>query len=112
MTIGERSYGYEMPPTLVHSLVRGTTWRLNCRDCGREVAVDVIALVEGVADVRDFNSRATFARATCRECGGRMKTTGGFQVSALRHTGWLPRLVTADGSDWRRPVWRPLGGNY
>lgn len=95
-----------MPPPLIHALVRGTTWRLNCRDCGREVAVDVIKLVEGVADVRDFDSRATFARAKCRECGGRMKHTGGFQVRALQNTGRMPRLITGDGSDWRRPVWR------
>jgi len=109
-TIGQRSYGYEMPPTLVHSLVSGTTWQLICRDCRREVAVDVIKLVEGVEDVRDFDASATFARAKCRECGGRMKMTGGFQVRALQNTGWMPRLVTADGSDWRRPVWDvPVG---
>ena len=52
------------------------TWALHCRGCNREVAVDVIKLVEGVADVRDFNSTATFARAKCRECGSRMKLTG------------------------------------
>ena|SRR5437868_6805106 len=93
------------PPPLQYALVAGTTWRLNCRDCGREVAVDVIKLVEGVADVRDFDSRATFARAKCRECAGQMKLTGGIQVGALKNTGWMPRLVTGDGSDWQRPQW-------
>lgn len=106
MAIGDRSHGYEMPPVLLHALVSGSTWALHCRDCGREVAVDVITLVEGVDDVRDFDADKTFARAKCRECGGRMKQTGGFQVRALKNTGWMPRLVTGDGSDWRRPDWR------
>ena len=25
---------------------------------------------------------------------------------SLQHTRRMPRLVTADGSDWRRPAWR------
>lgn len=108
MTIGDRSHGYEMPPVLIHALVRGTTWALHCGACRREIAVDVIKLVESVADVRDFNSGATFARAKCRECGGRLKHTGGLRVAALKNTGWMPRLVTGDGSEWRRPVWRTL----
>lgn len=109
MTIGDRSYGYEMPPVLIHALVSGSTWGLLCRDCRREVMVDAIKLVEGVADVRDFNAVATFARARCTECGGRMWSHRGFQVASLKNTGWMPRLVTADGSDWRRPVWRAVG---
>lgn len=99
-------YDRKPPPPLQYALVAGTTWCLHCRDCGRQVAVDVIKLVEGVEDVRDFNCTKTFARAKCRECGGRMKMTGGFQVGALKNTGRMPRLVTSDGSDWRRPDWR------
>jgi hypothetical protein len=71
---------------------------LPARDRGR-----VITLVEGVADVRDFDSSAAFTRAKCRECGGRMMQTGGFQVGALKNTGHMPRLIVGDGSDWRRP---------
>jgi len=26
-------------------------------------------------------------------------------VRALQNTGWMPRLITADGSDWRRLDW-------
>ena len=77
--------------------IAGTTWALHCGACRREIAVDVIALVEGVADVRDFDSSATFARAKCRECGGRMKLTGGLQVAALKNTGHMPRLIVSDG---------------
>jgi len=99
---GDRSYGYEMPPTLVHSLVAGVTWALHCAACRREIAVDVIKLLEGVDDVLSFDSTATFARAKCRQCGGRMKVTGGFQVSMLKRGGHIPRLIVSDGSDWRK----------
>lgn len=99
-----RSHDYEMPPALLFALVHGTTWGLHCRDCGRQIAVDVIKLVEGVADVRDFNAGKTFARASCKDCGGRMRNHRGYEVAALQHLGRLPRLVTGDGSDWRRPA--------
>ena len=96
-TVGDRSHGYEMPPPLLHALVRGTTWALHCGNCRREIAVDVIKLVEAVANVRDFDSAATFARAICRECGGRMKMTGDYQVAGLKNTGHMPRLVVEAG---------------
>ncbi len=103
-TSNSRGYDYEMPPPLVHALVAGTTWCLRCRDCRREIAVDVIRLVESVDDVRAFDSAATFRRARCRECGGRLKLTGGFQVGALKNTGWMPRLIAGDGRPFRRPA--------
>jgi hypothetical protein len=108
-SIGDRSHGYEMPPTLPHCLASGTTWGLLCRDCKREVVVDVIKLVEGVEDVCAFDADATFARARCSECGGKMWNHRGFTLGSLKHVGAMPRLVTADGSDWRRPDWRTLG---
>ena len=48
-----RAYGYEMPPVLIHSLIYGTTWALSCPRCQRRIAVDVIRMVESVADVRE-----------------------------------------------------------
>lgn len=101
-----RGHAYEMPPALVYALVSGTTWRLHCPACRRGIVVDVIRLVEGVADVWTFNSTATFRRAKCKDCGGRLKQIGGHEIAALQHIGRMPRLVTGDGSDWRRPVWR------
>jgi hypothetical protein len=102
------SHEYEMPPTLIHSLVYGTTWALYCPACERQIAVDVIRLVESVADVRDFKSEAMLRRATCKDCGGRLKHTGGYTVHSLKHTGHMPKLITTDGSNWRRPVWQSL----
>ena len=86
---------------LIRALVRGTTWALHCGACRREIAVDVIKLVEGGADVGDFNGAATFSRAKCRDCGGRMKQTGGYQLAGLRNTGHMPRLIVGDGSDFQ-----------
>jgi hypothetical protein len=100
--------GYEMPPLLIPALVSGTTWALSCPGCRRQVAVDVIGLVAGVADVRDFDSTATFARARCKVCGERLKHSGGFTLASLKHTGHMPELITADGSNWRRPAWQPF----
>lgn len=104
-----KGYDYEMPPALPCALVNRSTWGLLCRDCGREVVVDPIRMVEGVENVADFKSATAFARARCKECGGRMWHHRGFQVGALQHLGWLPRLVTSDGSNFRRPAWQPLG---
>ncbi|MCW5703292.1 MAG: hypothetical protein KIT82_12005 [Bradyrhizobium sp.] len=97
-------------PALAYALTRGTTWALSCRACHRQIAVDVVNLVEGVDDVLDFDSGATFARAKCRECGGQMHITGGFQVAALKHTGHMPRLITRDGTYWRRLEWPAMPG--
>jgi len=47
-----RAYDYDMPPVLIHSLVYGTTWALSCPGWRRQIAVDVIRMVERVADVR------------------------------------------------------------
>ena len=105
-TVSSRAAGYRVPPALVYALTRGTTWALHCQDCDRQIAADVVRLVDSVDDVRDFDARATFARAKCRECGGRLQVAGGWRVAALKHTGHMPRLVTGDGSDWRRPDWR------
>jgi hypothetical protein len=54
-TPSSRSYGYENPPVLIHSLVYRTTWALFCPQCGQQIAVDVIRMVESVDDVRDFD---------------------------------------------------------
>ena len=70
----------------------------------------MVRLVDSVDDVRDFDIRATFARAKCRECGGRLQVANGSRVAALRHTGHVGRLVTGDGSDWRQPVWSAATG--
>lgn len=102
-----RGHDYAMPSALAYALTRGSTWALFCTTCRREIAVDVIELVARY-DVESFDSDAMLARAKCRDCGGRLKHTGGFQVRALKNTGHMPRLITADGSDWRRPVWRTI----
>lgn len=110
----DRSFGYEMPPPLVHALVRGTTWCLHCRNCQREIAVDVVTLVEGVADVRHFDAAATFGRGRCRECGGQLKQTGGFQLRSLKNTGWMPRTIAGDGKALQRPfaALKPFSGAH
>jgi hypothetical protein len=98
-----------MPPVLIHSLVYGTTWALFCPKCGRQIAVDVIRMVESVNDVRDFNSESMLRRAKCKECGERLKQAGGYTLSSLKHTGHMPKLITSDGSNWHRPAWQRLG---
>ena len=92
-----------MPPVLAHALVRGTTWALSCPTCRREIAVDVIRMVESVADVREFDSSTMLRRAKCKDCGERLKHTGGDTLGSLKHTGHMPKLITADGSNRRRP---------
>jgi hypothetical protein len=102
-------HDYEMPSMLAHALVSGTTWALSCSACARQIVVDVVELVARY-DVAEFDPDAVFARAKCKHCGGRLKQTGGYEIDALQHRGQLPRLITADGSDWRRPVSRGSGG--
>lgn len=104
-----RTPGHEMPPPLPYALANGSTWGLLCRECRREIVVDPIRVVEGVDDVASFDSATTFARARCKDCGGKMWHHRGFRVRALQHLGGLPRLITADGSSWSRPAWRPAG---
>jgi len=103
-----RGHDYDMPPSLAHALVRGTTWALSCPACRREIAVDVIRMVESVADVRDFDSSAMLRRAKCKDCGERLKHTGGYTLGSLKNTGHMPKLIIADGSNWRRPLWGSL----
>lgn len=105
-TPSSRSYGYEMPPTLLHALVTGSTWALLCPGCDRRVAVNVIDLVAR-HDVYTFKSEPMLRRAVCKACGAKMRHVGGYQVGALQHIGRLPRLITADGSSWRWPGWEP-----
>jgi ABC transporter substrate binding protein len=50
-------------------------------------------LVESVADVRDFNADATFARARRKVCGAKLKHTGGFTLGSLKHTGHMPEFL-------------------
>jgi hypothetical protein len=80
---------------------------LVCMDCRRDVAVNVVDLVARF-DVSDFKADPAFARARCKDCGGRMRRTGGYTLGALRHRGFMPKLIASDGSDFRRPLWEPL----
>lgn len=96
-------------PALVYCLVHRTTWGLLCRDCRRSVVVDPIALVEMAADIWTFDARAAFERAKCRECGGQMWNHRGYQIGGLQFNGWMPRLITSDGSDWQQPAAALLG---
>ena len=90
-----------MPPTLVHSLVAGVTWALHCEACRREIAVDDQAgrgcrrcpRLQQPGDVRAGEVPGVWRP---------MKQTGGYQVSMLKRTGHMPRLVVSDGSDWRK----------
>src|SRR3954470_7890092 len=88
-----RSYGYEMPPTLIHSLVYGTTWGLFCPECRRHIAVDVIRMVESVADVRDFDSGSMLRGAKCKDCGAKLKHTAGFKRTMRRRTSMLTFII-------------------
>jgi len=95
---------YDMPPAIISSLVTGTTWELWCQECPRFVAVDVIRLLEHY----DPYDRVNFDRATCQDCGSKLKQTSGLVISALRYTGYWPKektLVVAGGGPWR--AWRP-----
>ena len=104
-TNSPRTHDYDMPPVLIHSMIYGTTWALSCPRCQRRIAVDVIRMVESVADVRDFDSSTMLRRAKCKDCGGRLKHTGGYTLGSLKHTGHMPKLITADGSNWGQPAW-------
>jgi hypothetical protein len=66
-------------------------------------------MVESVDDVRDFDARAMVSRAKWKECGERLKQAGGDTLGSLKHTGHMPKLITADGSSWRRPAWHGRG---
>jgi hypothetical protein len=68
----------------------------------------VIRLVESVDDVGDFDLDSMLRRAKCKDCGARLKHIGGHIVESLKHTGHLPKLITADGSNWMRPAWQPV----
>jgi len=87
-----------MPPPILHSVVTGTTGALWCQKCPRDVIVDVIGLLER----HDPYDRVSFERAKCRACGARLKLTGGYVLSSLQFIGRMPRLVTTDGSSFRR----------
>jgi hypothetical protein len=76
-----------MSPVLIHSLVYGMTWDLSCPQCRRQIAVDDIRMVETVDHVRDFDAQSMLRRAKCKECGERLKKSGGCTLGSLKHTG-------------------------
>ena len=86
-----RGHDYDMPPPRVACLVQGTTWDLFCRQCGRHAYPNVIDLIERFGD--SFTSDVIWRRATCRDCGARMKIAGGAFVHWLQKCGRLHRIV-------------------
>lgn len=98
-TTNHQGHDYEMPPPILYSVAKGTTWALWCQQCPREVVVDVIGLLERY----DAHHPVRFDKAVCKGCGERLKQTGGYVIRALQFRGKMPRLTTSDGSSWRRP---------
>jgi hypothetical protein len=47
-------------------------------------------------------------RAKCKECGERLKQSGRYTLGSLKHTGHMPKRITSDGSNWRRPTWQAV----
>lgn len=86
-----RTYGYAMPKPLPCALVRGTTWDLFCEECRRHVYPNVVDLLGRYGD--DFTSDRLWRRATCRECGGRLRMCGGMFVKRLQRAGALHRMT-------------------
>jgi len=96
-TTNRQGHDYATPPALISALAHGTTWALWCKQCRREVVVDVIGLLER----HDPYDRISFARAKCKACGAILTQTVGYVLRSLQHRGRMPRLVTTDGSSFR-----------
>lgn len=96
-----RQWAHEqiLPPPLIASLVHRTTWLLGC-PCGREVAANVVALLERFEIYDTGPVIEAIGRAHCRECRRRLKLLGGVQVADWQRRGLLPRLIVANGGDW------------
>jgi hypothetical protein len=91
-----RGHDFEMPPPIVAALAGRTTWALWCPKCPREVIVDVIGLLER----HDLYDQVRLDKAVCKDCGGRLKHAGGYEIRALQFRGRIPKLITADCSSW------------
>lgn len=94
------------PRTSSRALIFGSTWALWCKHCQREIVVDVIRLLER----HDLYDLISFQRAKCKACEGHLKQAGGYKLRSLQHRGRMARLVTSDGSNFCRPVFKGLGG--
>ena len=81
-----RAFDYQGPPILISNIVRGRTWAKFCEPCGREVAIDVLAVLEH----HEIYDRVDDDRFRCRECGGRLKGNNGYVIRALRFIGRWP----------------------
>jgi hypothetical protein len=98
-----KSHDYELPPRVTYMLMEGHTVDLWCRwGCGRKAYVDPITILDRYG--ADFDCWRFDQRAVCKECGGRMKLTGGVSVSQLRHAGKVKALITSASFSFRRPV--------
>jgi hypothetical protein len=98
-TTNRQGHDYEMPPHLIGCLVRGTTWALWCRQCPREVIVDVVGLLEH----HELYDPVRLDRAVCKACGEGLRDAGGYVLRSLQFRQRIPRLITADGSSWPYP---------
>ena len=91
-------------PYLTSRLIDRSMIELFCRDCTphRYVIVDPNTLLHRWGDA--FRSE-DLQRIVCKACGKRMRA-GSLRVAAMQHLGKLPKLTTADGSDWWWPSFR------
>jgi hypothetical protein len=85
-----QAFDYEMPPTLISKITRGKTWAKYCEPCGREIAIDVIAVLER----HDIYDRVNDERWRCKDCGGCLTGHTAFVISSLRHIGRGPAEKT------------------
>jgi hypothetical protein len=72
----------EMPSPLVNCLVHRSTWDLFCPSCRRHIYPNVVDLIQRFGD--SFTSDVIRRRATCPDCGERLKVCGGMSSSACR----------------------------